>query len=79
MPYNVRYYVLSYAYNVISISQGETPELVESETHVHMQNFARFRKFSHVHLYVGENLCTEDSIRWLHIFYRDVRMYGAVP
>ena len=44
-----------------------------------MQYSARFRKFSHVHLYVKENLCTEDSIRILHIFYHAVRMYGAVP
>jgi hypothetical protein len=78
MPYNVRYYVPYYAYNVISIPQGEPPELVESGTNVHAHIFACFRNFGHVRLYVGENLCTEDLIRWLHIFYHAVLMYGTV-
>jgi len=41
MPYNVRYYVPQYAYNIISISKREPPELVESEANVQCLNIAR--------------------------------------
>ncbi len=75
MPLNVRYYVYYYAYIVISTSQGEPPELVEPATNVHAYILAGFSESDHVHMYVGENLCTEDFI-FDYIFYGTSVMYG---
>ncbi len=71
---NVRYYAPYCAYNVISIAQGEPPELVESMTDVHTYILAGFFEFIHVHMYVWENQCTEDLF-YGYIFYGTV-LYG---
>ncbi len=77
MPLNARYYVPCYAYIIISISQGEPTELVESETNVYVLHFARFFEFwSRANLRLRDFANGRfDLVIRKYIFYRIVRTY----
>ncbi len=85
MPLYVRYYVPCYAYIVISISQGESPELLKFDKNVHVLHLARFFEFrsrAHVRLrhfvYGRFDLAITDSTVFYGRTYRsDIVLYRA--